>query len=155
MKNREKGNISGFSNYYISRRGKLYSKFTGNWKLVKPVMKNTGYLSNSLVGDDGKRRNLYRHRLVALIYLPNPNNYSQVCHKDNNPKNNKPENLYWGTQSHNMQQMVRDGRQRKSKIVKYKSQVLSLHHQGFSTQEIIDSLGISKTSIRRIITNKI
>lgn len=78
-----------------------------------------------------------------------------VCHKDNNPTNNKPENLYWGTQSHNMQQMVRDGRQRKSKIVKYKSQVLSLHHQGFSTQEIIDSLVISKTSIRRIITNKI
>lgn len=108
MKNREKGNISGFSNYYISRRGKLYSKFTGNWKLVKPVMKNTGYLSNSLVGDDGKRRNLYRHRLVALIYLPNPNNYSQVCHKDNNPKNNRVSNLYWGTAEMTMRQCIHD-----------------------------------------------
>lgn len=54
-----------------------------------------------------------------------------------------------------MQQMVKDGRQRKSKIVEYKPQVLSLHSQGFSTQEIVDSLGISKTSISRIINNKI
>lgn len=54
MKNREKGNIPGFSNYYISRTGKLYSKFTGSWKLVKPAMKDNGYLSNSLVGDGGK-----------------------------------------------------------------------------------------------------
>ena len=70
MKNREKGNIPGFSNYYISRTGKLYSKFTGNWRLVKPAMKNNGYLSNSIIGDNGKRRNFYRHRLVAsLIYL--------------------------------------------------------------------------------------
>lgn len=42
MKNREKGNIP----YYISRTGKLYSKFTGNWRLVKPAMKDNGYLSN-------------------------------------------------------------------------------------------------------------
>lgn len=81
MKNREKGNIPGFSNYYISRTGKLYSKFTGSWKLVKPAMKDNGYLSNSLVGDGGKRKNFYRHRLVASIYISNPNNYPQVCHK--------------------------------------------------------------------------
>lgn len=73
MKNREKGNIPGFSNYYISRTGKLYSKFTGNWRLVKPAMKNNGYLSNSIIGDNGKRRNFYRHRLVASTYIPNPN----------------------------------------------------------------------------------
>lgn len=44
-------------------------------------MKDNGYLSNSLVGDNGKRKNFYRHRLVASIYIPNPNDYPQVCHK--------------------------------------------------------------------------
>lgn len=127
---------------YLKREVSLFYKLT-------PTPVHNGYYTVKII------HRVKVHRLIALAFIPNPNNYPIVCHKDNNPTNNKPENLYWGTQSHNMQQMVRDGRQRKSKIVKYKSQVLSLHHHGFSTQEIIDSLGISKTSIRRIITNKI
>ena len=136
--------IPGYPSYYATVEGDILKKRGKSFYKLTPTPVHNGYYTVKIV-----------HRLIALAFIPNPNNYPIVCHKDNNPTNNKPENLYWGTQSHNMQQMVRDGRQRKSKIVKYKSQVLSLHHQGFSTQEIIDSLGISKTSIRRIITNKI
>ncbi len=100
MKNREKGNIPGFSNYYISRTGKLYSKFTGSWKLVKPAMKDNGYLSNSLVGDDGKRKNFYRHRLVASTYIPNPNHYKYIRYKNGNLKDWRIENLYWESYTH-------------------------------------------------------
>ena len=50
------------------------------------------------------------HRLIAENYIPNPNNYPNVCHKDNDPSNNSIDNLYWGTQKHNMQQMSKDGR---------------------------------------------
>lgn len=53
MKNLEKGNIPGFSNYYISRTGKLYSKFTGNWRLVKPAMKDKRFYS---VGKERERK---------------------------------------------------------------------------------------------------
>lgn len=136
--------IPGYPSYYATVEGDILKKRGKSFYKLTPTPVHNGYYTVKII-----------HRVIALAFIPNPNNYPIVCHKDNNPTNNKPENLYWGTQSHNMQQMVRDGRQRKSKIVKYKSQVLSLHHQGFSTQEIIDSLGISKTSIRRIITNKI
>lgn len=51
--------------------------------------------------------------------------------------------------------MVNDGRQRKSKIINYKSEVLTLHSQGFSIPEIIKSVGISKTSVHRIIKGKL
>lgn len=95
------------------------------------------------------------HRLVALAFLPNPHNYPIVCHKDNVPTNNRVNNLYWGTQSQNMQQMVRDGRQRKSKIVNYKHQVLTLYSQGFSIPEIVESVGISKTSVNSLIKGKL
>ena len=148
-------NIEGWENYHISRRGRLYRYYPNRrvWMILNGTI-SRGRVYHILRNGTSRIR-IQASRLVAIAYISNPDNKPFVCHKDNNPTNNKPENLYWGTQSHNMQQMVRDGRQRKSKIVKYKSQVLSLHHQGFSTQEIIDSLGISKTSIRRIITNKI
>ena len=51
--------------------------------------------------------------------------------------------------------MVRDGRQRKSKIVNYKHQVLTLYSQGFSIPEIAESVGISKTSVNRLIKGKL
>lgn len=37
-------------------------------------------------------------RLVALEFIPNPNNYPNVNHKDGNSLNNKLDNLGWGTE---------------------------------------------------------
>ena len=61
---------------------------------------------------DNKMKNCYVHRLVGIAYISNPNNLPNVCHKDNNPSNNSVDNLYWGTQSDNMQQMSTDNRWR-------------------------------------------
>ena len=54
-----------------------------------------------------------------------------------------------------MRQMVADNRQRKSKVIQYKQKVLELHNNGFSTSEIMGALGLSKTSVRRLITGKL
>lgn len=155
MKNREKGNIPGFSNYYISRTGKLYSKFTGNWRLVKPAMKDNGYLSNSLVGDDGKRKNFYRHGLVASTYIPNPNHYPQVCHKDNDPENNRVSNLYWGTAKMNMGQCIEDkrfyfvGKERERKV--NVELLISRYIEGIPRKDILEEFGISVGVLYKIL----
>ena len=52
------------------------------------------------------------HRAVAKAFIPNPENKPYVCHKDNNPLNNRVSNLYWGTQKENIQQCIKDGRLR-------------------------------------------
>lgn len=104
------GNIPGFSKYYITKEGILLSRWRGEWLEIKPVIKDNGYISNNLVGDNGNRKNFYRHRLVALAWIPNPDNKPCVCHRDNNPRNNSVSNLYLGTQEDNMGQCINDKR---------------------------------------------
>nr|DAH89678.1 MAG TPA: homing endonuclease [Caudoviricetes sp.] len=105
-----KPNIPNWSHYHIARSGKLYSNHSGKWLEVKPCIKSDGYIHNYLYDDEGNKKKFYRHRLVAMVYLENPQNLAQVCHKDNDPSNNRVENLYWGTSFDNMGQCVKDGR---------------------------------------------
>ena len=105
----KKDNIPGLEGYYISRLGTLWSRYHksgklthSEWHKVKPNHNQKGYL---FVQKKGKC--WYLHRLVALAWIPNPNNYPIVCHKDNVVTHNWYKNLYWGTQKDNMQIMLR------------------------------------------------
>lgn len=46
---------------------------------------------------------------MALAYLPNPNNYPIVGHKDNIKQHCDASNLYWTTHAENVQKAVNDG----------------------------------------------
>lgn len=48
-----------------------------------------------------KSVNRYIHRLVALLFIENPNNYPQIDHIDGNKQNNRVANLRWCTQKMN------------------------------------------------------
>ena len=51
---------------------------------------------------NGKSTNKLVHRLVAEAFIPNPNNYKYINHKDENKHNNWVENLEWCTQQYNV-----------------------------------------------------
>lgn len=70
----------------------------------KPAPLNTfrtgrGYPSVRLSNRLGKT--FYVHKLVALTFIPNPENLPQINHRDENKENNRVENLEWCTASYN------------------------------------------------------
>lgn len=108
-------NIPGYPGYYISKRGVLYSRWDINGKgvlkkryhkKVPHLNKNGRYIIGLSQPGLGTTKWLI-HRLVALVYIPNPEKLPYVCHKDNVPTNNSVSNLYWGTQKDNMSQASR------------------------------------------------
>ena len=104
--------IKGYEQQYeISEEGLVRAlKRTGSpGQWLKTQRRPDGYCSVQLC-KNGECKRFTIHRLVAETYIPNPNNYPQVMHLDNNPSNNHVSNLQWGTQSMNMKQCVADGR---------------------------------------------
>lgn len=100
--------IKGYENLYmINNEGIIIScsKISGNVVLkdryLKYTTKENGYLQVHLA-KNGKRKAYYIHRLVAKHFIPNPNNYTQVNHKDKNPSNNSVDNLEWCNNSYNV-----------------------------------------------------
>jgi len=91
--------IPGYKNYFATRKGKIYSKYTNEYLTKTPLGK---YDSVHLYkGDGSKGKSLTVHRLVAKTYFPNPDNLPEVNHKDGNKRNNRADNLEWKTRSGN------------------------------------------------------
>lgn len=161
--------------YHVTKDGKVY-RFTKTkgWKLRKFKIVTRGnrksyrvrlYVTNKI------DRHFSVSRLVAMIYIPNPNKYPCVCHKDNNPLNNHVENLYWGTQKMNIQQALHENRLTTlfthdnnpgkgkfgylnswSKLTKEQEiEVFNLHNQGKTTGYISKKFKVGNECIRRII----
>ena len=67
-----------------------------------------GYIKIDL--KDENSESIYVHRLVAMTYIPNPENKPCVNHIDNNPRNNCVDNLEWCTKQENTDWMIIQGR---------------------------------------------
>jgi hypothetical protein len=92
--------IEGFPNYLIYEDGRVWSKITN--KYLKNCLNNDGYYRVGLFNN--KKKKFYSiHRLLALHFIPNPDNKDFVDHIDRNKTNNSLENLRWATRSENNQ----------------------------------------------------
>lgn len=89
--------IKDFDNYKIDKCGNIYSVKTH--KLLKPHL-SYGYYAITFI-KEGKQYHKYLHRLLAETFIPNPNNYPCINHRDENKLNNKLDNLEWCSYKYN------------------------------------------------------
>jgi hypothetical protein len=100
--------IVGFKGHQITKSGivkrlafKGPGTFTTKDYVLKPHKNKYGYLTFSMRNDFGVKKNTLQHRLLALNFIDNPNNYKCVNHINGIRHDNSLENLEWCSYSQN------------------------------------------------------
>ena len=86
--------------YQVSSHGRIWSIVSQRY--LKPRIRQNGYCEVGLVAKNGKRKAELVHRLVAIAFIDNPNNFPVVNHLNGIKTDNRVENLEWTTQKENV-----------------------------------------------------
>lgn len=137
---------------YAKVRGGAYRKI--NPRLLNPYKCINGYIQINL-RKDKKSKPFLIHRLVAKAFIENPNNYSEVNHKDEDITNNIVDNLEWCTHKYNAnygtrnQRMLAHRKNRLRPVNQYSKDGKFIKHWE-SMSEVEKELGADTGSIIRV-----
>lgn len=153
------GRIWSHPKQWIGSTGGLRSH-NGFW--MKAKKERNGYYTVSLLDRNVQSKTYSIHRLVARIYIPNPDDLPQVNHKNCNKADNRVENLEWMTSreniAHAIENNLRHGalgeKNGMSKLTLI--QVINIHHcfGSISTYKLAKRYGVAHSTIHRIWRGK-
>lgn len=165
MPNEEWRDVVGYEGLYqVSNMGRVRAyplKESDNWRIIKSFCAYKNYQRVNLVDINRVSKQHSVHRLVGFAFIPNPNNYPYINHKDENPLNNKVENLEWCTPKYNanygtalkrLSEISRNCPKRSKRVGQYDENWLLIKAYP-STQEAHRQTGIYRSGICKAANN--
>lgn len=143
--------------YEISEYGDVKNIKTN--RLLKPDLHYKGYLRVFHLGSRD-----YIHRIVATLYIDNPNNYPQVNHKDGNKLNNHYSNLEWCTAKYNNEHALTNGLRKQQVFIPGEhhpnaklttEQVLDIRQSNLKAKDIANKHNVSCITVYKIRQGKV
>lgn len=146
-----------FDGYFVSTFGKVESIKRGKRRRLSPKTKKNGYLEVAL-SINGRRKCCLIHRLVALAFIPNPDDKPEVNHVNGDKTDNRVENLEWATASENqchayatgLQTVRRNEDASAAKFTNEQVRFIRDNPQGLSRAEIARMFDVHQTTISAI-----
>jgi hypothetical protein len=155
----ERYKVSNFGNVdSLNYRGRGKRK-----RLISCINNTKGYMRVGL-SFNGTEKKYTVHRLVAICFIPNPNNYKQVNHIDGNKLNNHVSNLEWCSHQQNMRKawelglyQPKYGEKHVNAKIKEADviEIFRLYNiVGWLQQRIADHFGINVSTVSGILRRK-
>lgn len=143
-----------FLGYTITDKGEVFH----DKRPIKGQPNSKGYLRVTI-----KRKKYLVHRLVAELYIPNPEDKPQVNHKDGNKLNNSVDNLEWVTNRENREHAVKNNLHLKGEACSYakltqadveyiRSQMTSKYNKG-TAKRLAEQFNVTPEHINKISRN--
>ena len=172
--------IPGYEGRYaVTKDGRVWShrkktsvgknggvRIDGNkWLILTESNPGRGYQRIALVDYSGNRKMLSVHRLVAITYIPNPDNLPFINHKNGVTTDNRVENLEWCDAKGNSVHAFNNGciktpdqagennSQAKMNIQDVRN-IRRLSEQGIGDTEISRTLNLSRNSVKGVTKHK-
>jgi hypothetical protein len=151
--------IPDFDGYLVCSEGyvlscKTRTKHRSYYRKLNPSIDAKGYEGLTLCGPAGERLKVRIHRLVATLFLPNPEGRPCVRHLDGNPINCKVDNLAWGSHQENEEDKKRHGTydlRRNGKLTSDdRKRAWELWENGSSQADIAAIFSVSRPTITRL-----
>lgn len=145
----ESKEIMGYrGKYIITTTGKVFNNYTGQLMKTR-LIKGYPHVGLRIYDGQTSKQKLFKvHRLVAEYFLPNPNNYPIVNHKDGNKLNADVSNLEWTTFEGNINHAIRTGLINTSWTKELGAVAITLiEDYKWSSSEVANLLGKTKGSI--------
>lgn len=142
-----------YPNFVINEKGQIKNLKTGNF--MTAYIGKTGYYHVNL-NFDNKVKNIRLHKALAETFIPNPNNYPVVHHKDENKLNYELNNLEWTTSAKNTQYHIQCEINKDNFFINNRKltadDILYIreHQHLYSRKEMAEKFNVSKTTIINI-----
>ena len=153
--NREYKAIPSYEGYYISNDGEIISTRKGPIHSMNPMSSTTGH---QYILTNGNPRKLFVHRAVLMAWDRPPTNGEIARHLNDNPKDNRLDNLAWGTYQDNADDKVRNGRspygEKSGAHTLTENDVMKIRHRysnGERSSKLSKEFGVSCNCIKQVV----